>query len=127
MRRTRRVHAVKTIPTAIVGALGLFVLVGISACGKSEPAQPPVDVRAAQAAASDAQASAADAQAAAAQARAGAPAAGTVANNAGENQKTAAPAVSLQEEAQARGDEAPQDLRAKVAAAQAAGKAPAKP
>jgi hypothetical protein len=117
----------KTIPTAIVGALGLFVLIGISACGKNEQAQPSADIRAAQTAASDAQAAASDAQASAAQARAMAPAAGTVANNAGENQKTTAPAVSVQEEAQSHGDEAPQDLRAKVAAAQAAGKAPVKP
>ena len=121
-------HTVKTIPTAIVGALGLFVLIGISACGKSQPApQPSADIRAAQAAATDAKASASDAQAAAAQARALAPAAGTAANNAGENQKTAAPGVSVQEEAQSHGDEAPQELRAKVAAAQAAGKAPAQP
>jgi hypothetical protein len=119
------VHAVKTIPTAIVGALGLFVLIGISACGKSEPAaQPSADIRAAQAAASDAQAAASDAQASAAQARALAPAAGTVANNAGQNQKTAAPGVSVQEEAQSHGDEASQELRGKVAAAKAADRAP---
>ena len=120
-------HALKTIPTAIVGALGLFLLVGISACGKSESAsQPSADVRAAQASASDAQAAASDAQTAAALARATAPAAGTTANNAGENQKTAAPAVSVQEQAQAAGDEAPQELRNKVAAAKATGTA-AKP
>lgn len=115
----------KTIPTAIVGALGLFVLIGISACGKSEPAaQPSADIRAAQTAASDAQAAAADAQASAAQARALAPAAGTVANNAGANQKTDKPSASAQEVAQAAGAEAPQDLRDKVAAAKAAGNAP---
>ena len=120
-------HALNTIPTAIVGALGLVVLVGISACGRSEPAQPSADIRAAQASASDAKAAASDAQASAAQARALAPAAGTAANNAGANQKASAPAVSVQEVAQSHGDEAPQELRAKVAAAQAAGKAPAKP
>lgn len=120
-------HTVKTIPTAIVASLGLFVLVGISACGKNETAaQPPADVRAAQAAASDAQAAASDAQASAAVARAAVPAAGTVANNAGENQKTRAPGVSAQEQVQAAGGEAPQDLRDKVAASKAAGTA-AKP
>jgi hypothetical protein len=123
------VHAVKTIPAAIAGALGLILLATISACGRNDQAAqaPSADASAALAAASSAEESASDAQGSAALARARIPAAGTVANAAGENQKSPAPAVSVAEEHEGTGDEAPQDLRNKVAAARAAGTAPVKP
>jgi hypothetical protein len=122
------VQSLKTIPAAIAGALGLTVLATISACGRNDQAArtPSPDASAAQAAASSAEASASDAQASAALARATVPAAGTAANAAGENQKTP-PSVSVAEEHEGTGDEAPQDLRAKVAAAKAAGAAPVQP
>jgi hypothetical protein len=119
----------RTIPAAIVGALGLMALGVISGCGRSEQAAqtPSSNVAGAEAAASSAEASASDAQASAALARARVPAAGTAANAAGENQKTPPPSVSVAEEHEGTGDEAPQDLRAKVAAAKAAGTAPVQP
>ena len=83
----------------------------------SSPACPPSDSAAAAAAASSAETSASDAEASAALARAKVPAAGTVANAAGENQTTPTPSVSVAEQAQAAGDEAPQELRNKVNAA----------
>lgn len=117
-----------TFPTATAGALGLLLLCGVSGCGRQDQsaAAPPSDPGAAEAAASSAAASASDAQASAALARANVPAAGTVANAAGENQKTPPPAVSVAEQAQAGGEEAPQELRAKVDAARDARK-PSKP
>lgn len=119
-------HFVKTIPTAIVAALGLLVLGAISGCGRSEQASsaPSPATAAAVASASSAEASASDAQASAAIASAKVPAAGTVANAAGLNQTSPPPSVSVAEQAQAAGDEAPQELRNKVNAAKDAGQAP---
>lgn len=115
-------HTVKTIPAGIVAALGLFILAGVAACGKTEPAAPPA-VAEAQAAASSAEASASSAEASAAQTRAEAPAAGAVANNAGINQTGGKPTASVQEQAQAGSVESSPELRDKVAAARAAGQA----
>lgn len=122
-------HSHKTIPTAIAGGLGLILLATVSACGRNDRAAqaPSAEAGAAVAAASSAEASASDAQGSAALARATVPAAGTVANAAGENQKSPPPSVSVAEEHEGTGDEAPQDLRNKVAAAKAAGAAPVKP
>ncbi len=119
-------HLVKTIPAAVVGVVGLLTLAVVSGCGRSEQVSsaPASDTAAAVAAASSAEASASEAQASAALARAKVPAAGTVANTAGENQKTPTPSVTVAEQAQAAGDEAPQELRNKVNAAKDAGRAP---
>jgi hypothetical protein len=119
------VHVVKTIPAVVAGAIGLLVLAAVSGCGRSEQtsAAPSSDTAAAVSAASSAEASASDAEAAAALARAKLPAAGTAANAAGENQKPP-PSVNVAEQAQAAGDEAPQELRNKVNAAKDAGRAP---
>jgi hypothetical protein len=124
-----RVQSLKTIPTAIAGAFGLILLATVSACGRTGQAAqaPSSDTVAATAAASSAEASASDAQGSAALARATVPAAGTVANASGDNQKTPPPSVSVAEEHEGTGDEAPQDLRNKVAAAKAAGRAPVQP
>ena len=119
-------HLVKTIPPAVAGALGLLALGAVSGCGRSEQASsaPASDTTAAVSAASSAEASASDAEASAALARAKVPAAGTVANAAGENQKTPVPSVNVAEQAEAAGDEASQELRNKVNAAKDAGRAP---
>jgi len=121
------VHVVKTIPAAVIGLVGLLLISAVSACGRSEPASSSAaasDTAAAVAAASSAEASASDAQASAAIAGASVPAAGTVANDKGFNQKTPPPSVNVAEQAQAAGDEAPQELRDKVNAAKDAGRAP---
>ena len=119
-------HLVKTIPTAVAGVLGVLVLSAVAGCGRSQQASsaPSADTAAAIASASSAQASASDAQASAAIAGANAPAAGTAANAAGLNQTVPPPSVSVAEQAQAAGDEAPQELRNKVNAAKDAGRAP---
>jgi len=96
------------------------------ACGRKDRAStaPQPETAAAVAAASSAEAAASDAAGSAALARAKVPAAGTAANAAGENQKVPAPSVTVAEQAQAAGDEAPQELRNKVNAAKDAGRAP---
>jgi hypothetical protein len=123
------VQSPNTIPAAIGGALGLILLAMVSGCGRdgqaSQAASPGAS--AAVAAASSAEASASDAEGSAALARATVPAAGIAANAAGDNQKTPPPSVNVAEEHEGSGDEAPQDLRANVAAAKAAGRAPVQP
>lgn len=92
----------RATPTAIAGALGLILLGAFSGCGRSnqgsQAAASSNAAAAAAAAASSAEASASDAQGSAALARARVPAAGTVANAAGENQKTPPPSVNVAEE-----------------------------
>ena len=119
-------HAQTTIPAAIVGALGLLLLGALSSCGRNDQtaSAPSSNAGAAAAAASSAEASASDALASAEIARAKVPAAGTVANAAGDNQKNPPPSVNVAEEARSHGDEAPHELRNKVDAAKAAGRAP---
>ncbi len=97
----------------------------LTACGPKNPPEPTAPSDAAPPAVSDtASSDATSSQAAAAAISSAAqPAAGTVANDNGDNQKTVKPSATVSEEAQAGGDEASQDLRAKVAAAKAAGKA----
>ena len=97
--------------------------VTLAACS---PKTPPEPAAASDAAPSDAAASS-QAAADAAISSAAQPSAGTVANDKGDNQKTPKPSVSVSEEARASGDEAPQDLKAKVEAAKAAGQAPVAP
>jgi hypothetical protein len=113
------------LPRLILAVAAGACVLALGACG---PKTPPDPVQASDIgpAASDASASgqvAADA----ALSSAAAPSAGTVANAKGDNQKTLQPSASISEQAQAGGDEAPQDLRAKVAAAKAAGKAAGSP
>ncbi len=115
---------VKTPPLAIVSAWSLVALCVLSGCGRNpQSASPSPSSAAAQAAASSAEASASSAQASAALATATRPAAGTVANRAGLNNGPP-PTVTVPEQAQAAGDEAPQALRAKVNAAKDAGTEP---
>jgi hypothetical protein len=106
----------KTIATAIAGALALAALNG---CGRDQaPSAPPSNASAAtSAAASSAEASASAAEASAALARANVPAPRQI-------QESPPPSVNIAEEAQAAGDEAPQELRNKVNAAKDAGRAP---
>jgi hypothetical protein len=104
---------------------------GATTLGACSPKSPPEPAAASDTAvpASDAASDAASSQAAAdaAISSAAAPAAGTVANDQGDNQKTVKPSANVSEEARAAGDEAPQDLKAKVEAAKAAGRAPVAP
>ncbi|HEY4030732.1 MAG TPA: hypothetical protein VGM25_10335 [Caulobacteraceae bacterium] len=112
-------HFLRTIPTTIAGVIGLMALGAVSGCGRGDQAssRPAASANAS----ASAEASASDAQAASALARANAPAAGTVANAKGENQKGPPPTVSVAEQAQAVGAEAPHDLRDKVNAAKDVG------
>lgn len=111
-------------------AAGLMLGLALGACNKSgQAAQSGADssTAAAQASAASAEASASSAAASSAEAVAATPSAGTVANAKGENDKSGKPSVSVQEDVQSRGDEAPQDLRAKVDAAKKAGRDAAEP
>jgi hypothetical protein len=116
-----RVTGSSKLPRLIVAALAGAGVMTLGACSPKSPPAP--------AAASDAASDTASSQAAAdaAISSAAAPAAGTVANDQGDNQKTIKPTASVSEEARASGDEAPQDLKAKVEAAKAAGRAPVQP
>jgi hypothetical protein len=110
----------------IFAAMAVSAL-ALGACSPKTPPQPaPVSAAAASTAPASDTASG-QAAADAAISTAAAPAAGTVANDKGDNQKTPPPSVSVSEEARAAGDEAPQDLRDKVGAAKAAGRAPVAP
>ncbi|MDB5460113.1 MAG: hypothetical protein JWO72_1854 [Caulobacteraceae bacterium] len=117
----------KMLSRSLAAALAAASTLALAGCGPKTPAGPAsVSAVAAPAsdAASDVAASPAASDAIAAAAR---PAAGTVSNAKGDNQKTIKPSATLAEQAQAGGDEAPAELRAKVAAAKAAGRAAGSP
>jgi hypothetical protein len=121
-----RVNVSGKLPRMIFAVLAGSALT-LGACS---PKTPPEQAAASDTVASDAATSAPASSQAAADAAissAAAPAAGTVANDKGDNQKTPTPSVNASEVAQAAGGEASQDLRNKVGAAQAAGRAPVAP
>jgi hypothetical protein len=121
-----RVNGSAKLPRTIFALLAVSAMT-LGACSPKTPPEPAAasDVAPSDTAASDAASGQAAADAAISSAAA--PAAGTVANDKGDNQKTIKPTASVSEEARAAGDEAPQDLKAKVQAAQAAGRAPVAP
>jgi hypothetical protein len=116
----------KALPAAFACAC---LILGLSACGPKTPPDPAPATDTAPAASDAASDIPPSGQAAAdaAISSAAAPSAGTVANAKGDNQKTTKPSATISEQAEAGGDEAPQDLRNKVAAAKAAGKATGSP